>query len=432
MFHPDVPLNPADFVIVPAVYVLDEFDMTDEDGNIVARIDANFIAKTVARMNEREATTGDLCPIVIGHTKDNPQGDEEINGPPVVGYFRNWRQIPFFDTGKTAAAGDAWIMRSEAERVRKFPRRSGEVWVAKHEIDPVSFLGATTPARDLGMLRINLSRTGAFIVPVAVGGNIFDKPERLSREASQPTNRESQAMADENKKADEGQTGAHKELCGKIDQLTAVVQSLVAKIGGEGAAAPAPTGGETGGEGDQPLSDEELAQYLAQMGGEGAEGGEEEDEEEDEEKKKSRKGEEVVKNNAGYAGGNDTFIPNMAKKMSRQDEEIAVLRTKLARNEIKDRLRVAEKQGADVDATDEKLIDTLVVLPEDLREDMIVRLSRNKSKTSATGRASAAIHSTENTGKKRVTTADDQTAVVKLARSKNISYDEAKTQLGFE
>lgn len=451
---PELPLDLSEFVVVPNVFVLDEFDMTDDDGQVIARIDAKFIEKLVARMQERERDTGDLCPIVIGHTKDNPQGGDEVNGPPLIGYFVNWKQIPFFDTGKTGAAPDALIYRRDVERAKKFPRRSSEVWLSKHEIDPVSFLGATTPARDLGMLKLN--RGGSLTYTIGVGGCIFDCPVRLDRSPS-PTNRESD-MADENKKpteekrddkppADPGQSGSMKEVIGMIQNLTSIVQSLAEKIGGAGGATPpagaagavpTPSGAEgaEGGE-DAELTDEELSKYMAQLGGDG---GEEEgaevgvEGEEDEDKSKSRKGEKPVQNSASQPGGDNTFIANadVKKKLQRTEEEISVLRAKLARNEIKERLRVAvEKDGADIDPTDEKLITDLVVMPSDMAENMIVRLSRIKSKTTRSGHIESALQTGQSGGKK-VRTEDDKKAVIKLARAKGIKYEVAAAELGYD
>lgn len=464
MLIPDS-LDPADFVIVPNVYVLDEFDMTDDEGNVVARIDAKFIEKTVRRMQERESETGDLCPIVIGHTKDKPEGSDEINGPPLIGYFRNWKQIPFFDTGKTAAAPDAWIFKGDVERARKFPRRSGEVWLTKYEVDPVSFLGATTPARDLGLLK--LSRTGSITYAIGIGGSIFDRPVRLERSAPSPTNRESE-MADDKKtddktdktkegdvststkrddkpKADEGQSGKSKTTEGLLNEILARLDSLEAKITGgapaaadASAAAPA-TDAATGDDGE--VSDDELNQFLAQFGGEEGAAGEGDAAaagapatDEDAEKNKSRKGEESVKNDASYAGGNNTFVPNadVVKRLSRVEEENEVLRAKLARQEVQARLQRAADDGAALDPKDEKLISDLVIMPEDVRENMVVRLSRNKSKTADAGHANDALKdSTNNNEKRYVRTPEERATVMKLARQKGVSYDIAAVELGF-
>lgn len=437
-------LDPNEFIVVPAVYVLDEFDMTDDEGNVVARIDQKFLEKLVARMREREATTGDLCPFVIGHTKDDPQGDEEANGPPLVGYLMNWQVLPFFDTGKLAAAADIWIYKKDVERVKKFPRRSSEVWVTKYEIDPVSALGATTPARDLGLMKLN--RNGSFVYTRLQTGCLFECPVRLgkSEPSTLPTNRESQDMADEKKdgenkkpKADEGQSGAAKTNDGKMDMILSAIQAntemmkqlMSAMNGGgdAGAKGAATAEGEDGEGGDgEGMSDDELEQMLmaAEQDGGGG-GGEEkkaapkgEEEDMDGEDDKSRNGEKPVKNS----------------RTDQLADELAVVKSKLARTEIKDRLRLAvNRDGAAIDVDDEKLVTSLEILPPDVREDMIVRLSRHKSLTSTRGHAEGAIRNSRPAdGKKRVTTKEDQQKVAKLARQKNIGYELAAQELGFE
>lgn len=425
-------LDPSEFIVVPMVYVLDEFDMTDDAGEVVARIDQKFLEKLVARMREREATTGDLCPFVIGHTKDNPEGGEEADGPPLVGYLMNWQVVPFFDTGKFAAAADIWIFKHEVERVKKFPRRSSEVWVTKYEIDPVSALGATTPARDLGLMKLN--RNGSFTYTRMQTGCLFACPVRLSRDEPSPTNRESTEMPDEKPKqdkpkADDAQSGAAKSDDGKLDMILSAIQSLADVIkGGAGAqaaggAAPAAGAGDDEGDGGGEMSDDELEKMLmaADQGGEGDEGGKPAPKtapkEEDDEDDKSRNGEKPVKNSR------DSLA-----------DEVAVLKSKLARTEIKDRLRLAvNRDNAAIDVDDEKLITALEVMPPDLREDMVVRLSRTKSMTGQRGHVEGAIkNSRPADGKKRITTKDEQQTVTKLARQKKIGYEAAAAELGFE
>lgn len=435
-------LDPNDFVIVPHVAVLDEFDMTDDSGEVIARIDKYYIAKVVARMNERETTTGDLTPGVIGHTKDNPQGEDELRGPPVVLWARNWVQDPFFDTGKTAAFADFWVYKDQVELVRKFKRRSAEVWVNKHEIDPISLLGATTPARDLGLLKLSRkSNDQSLDLSSPVVGGLFERTVRLNRN---PTNRESPAMPEEKRTdkpaGDTKETGSYKELLGVMQQILAGQSALIEKIGSMGAPAPAESPTVDTGAKDGAPSDDELEKLLAQYDqGQDAKPNEDEDDEDDEDDK-SRKGETVVKNEAGYPGGTDTHVPNLQgkAKMSRDAqhaqlaEEVTILKAKLARTEVREQLTEArDRFRADLDPSDETLITELVILPPDTRKSMIARLSRNKSKTAPNGHAAGANKSATD-GVKRISSPEDTQKVVKLARDKKISYDQAKAELGFE
>ena len=97
-------LDPNEFIIAPPVAALDEFTMTDDDGSFVAKIDETFIDKFVNRMNEREALTGDLSPLVIGHTPNPADGFvPETEQPPIVGFARSWFKALLGNTGRYAA-----------------------------------------------------------------------------------------------------------------------------------------------------------------------------------------------------------------------------------------------------------------------------------------------------------------------------------------
>jgi len=412
-------LDPDDFVIGEPMAVLDEFDMTDNEGELIARITAKYIERVVKRMQEREETTGDLCPIVIGHTKDDQNEDE---GPPLVGYCRNWFVAPFFNTGKVAAWCLPWVFKNDVERVRRFPRRSGEVWVGRFEIDPVSFLGATTPARDLGLLK--LSRDGSFT------NYQFSNPFTKSEESSVPDDKTKKP--DDNKPApDAKETGSMKEIMGLLQQVVAGQQALMEAMKPPASGAPTPaapdaSGAPVGADGEPPLSDDEIEKLLAQHDG-GDEMDDEEDAEPKDKKDKSRKGEEVVQNDgSSYPGGNDTQV-----KLSRMEEEARTLRVKLARMEIKDKLKTMAGQGAAVDPNDEELITDLAILPDDVRDRQLVRLSRNKSISAPNPHLDDA-NQTARGGARKIRTEDEQKAVVKLARDKKITYGEAKKQLGYE
>jgi len=380
-------LDPAKFTVVPHVAVLDEFKMTNDDGSFVADINEKFIDRLVARMREREATTGDLCPGVIGHTKD---GEREIEGPPVTAYLRNWVKDDFFDTGRKAAFADIWVFNEDVDTVRKFPRRSAEVWPDRYEIDPLSFLGATTPARDLGLMR--LSRGGSFT---------YSLPGELK-------------MPEE--------TGAAKGTDAKLDQILAkLTEVLTAFTSGGGA--PKPAEGATGapGGGHDELSDEEFMKLLEGAGGAKGEH-EEEEEEEPEPEDKSRKAAKPPVQNDATAGGNNTYVADLAHT-----------KAKLARIEVQRTFEKARfEKHADVDPNDEALISDLIAMPEDVRNRSIDRLVKNARKlpTAPSLHLDSAIANGTDGTKKRLT-ATDQPAVIKLARAKGITYESAAEELGF-
>lgn len=427
---PVTPLEPRDYVVVPSVFVLDEFVMSDDKGRPVANVDKQFLEDIAKNMLGRKARTGDLSPIVIGHTEDDPKGGAEADGPPVVGYADNWQVLPFFDTGKFGLAVDCWILKTEVDRVRRFPRRSSEVWVEAREIDPISFLGATTPCRDLGLLKLSRNVAGTLVALCAAEGDIFaaSEPLKLQRETTMPEVMKDKPAGD----ADPKQGGDYKELIGKIDALAASIEKLASGMGApaapaEGAAAP----GE--GEGD------DLESLLAQLGG----GDEEDDDEEDDETvppAKGRKEEEPVKNFAGSVSKDDDDgnytdpLKDAPVKNARADaieEENRQLRVRLSRIEIKAELQKAASTGAAVDPEDEALVSDLVILPEDVRKRTIARLSRTKTVTATGGTVDKVLNAADKSGKKKIETPEQLAEVVKLARKKG-SFNAAAEELGYE
>jgi hypothetical protein len=143
------------YVTVRDVPILDEHTLLDDAGNALLNIDANRLRVIAQRANTRIRQTGDLVPIVIGHTKDNAPEQQQ---PEIVGYAGPFNIGPFFNTGKKALKALFKFFKNKLNKIRQFPRRSVELWLSDLRIDPISLLGATTPERDLGLLR--LSREG--------------------------------------------------------------------------------------------------------------------------------------------------------------------------------------------------------------------------------------------------------------------------------
>jgi hypothetical protein len=140
------------FVIRDDVPILDEHVVTDEDGKTLAEIDGGKLALIAHRANRRIAETGDEVPIVIGHTRDDAPESEQ---PEIVGYASNFRVGNLFRTGRKAIKATFKFFRDKIGLVRKYPRRSVELWLSDWTIDPISLLGATTPERDLGLLKMS-------------------------------------------------------------------------------------------------------------------------------------------------------------------------------------------------------------------------------------------------------------------------------------
>ncbi len=146
----------AEFTDSDDVVILDEHMLKDENGKPIIYIGPARLRYIAERANQRIKDTGDETPVVIGHTKDDADEDDQ---PEIVGFARNFRVKQFFKTGKKAIYATISFLTSKLERIKQFPRRSVELWLSDWKIDPISLLGATTPERDLGLLR--LSRDGA-------------------------------------------------------------------------------------------------------------------------------------------------------------------------------------------------------------------------------------------------------------------------------
>lgn len=191
------------------VALLDEHVLRDDDGSIDFVVDARFLSDVARRANERAKQTGDLTPVVIGHTRDGLAEEEQ---PEIVGYAKNFRVDKFARTGKKAVFADLYIYSDRADAIeRKYPRRSVELWVKRREIDPISLLGATTPERDLGPL-VKYSRGGDTLYRYSLTGVPVD---------------------DELKDAEMGEMSSIKALEAKVDKLASMFEQFLEMVMGE-------------------------------------------------------------------------------------------------------------------------------------------------------------------------------------------------------
>lgn len=130
--------------------ILDEHPLRDEETQeLLMDLTPSVLQKIADNNNARIKETGDLVPLVIGHTKDNLP---EIHQPKIVGFAHKFQVKPF-KKGKRAIFCRYLVKKNKLDLVREFPRRSVELWLSRMEIDPISLLGASTPDRDLGLVR---------------------------------------------------------------------------------------------------------------------------------------------------------------------------------------------------------------------------------------------------------------------------------------
>lgn len=141
--------------------ILDEHDLVDDKGKVVMNIDAKKLYQIAENNNRRVRDTGDATPIVIGHTKDNASEDRQ---PEIVGWAEKFTVKDFFKTGRKAIFVKAKFHADKINKVKNYPRRSVELWLRKNLVDPISLLGATTPERDLGVLKFSSDGEKKYVV----------------------------------------------------------------------------------------------------------------------------------------------------------------------------------------------------------------------------------------------------------------------------
>jgi hypothetical protein len=409
----------SQYIVKHGVPVLDEHDLTDDDGNVTGRVDRKRLEVIAGNNNRRVKETGDFVPLVIGHTKD---GIPEHRQPKIVGWARNFKVRKLARTGRYAIHADFHFDKDKYHLAKDYPRRSVELWTDRWEMDPISLLGATTPERDLGVLKYE--RTGS--------------PHRYSRVM------EDSPMPDPNAAA-----GGNDDLVQKV--LDAFCQSKYGKFiemlmqqsgadeqGGE----PAPAEGQD----DLPTEDEPPMEgegdATAPEGGFGGPEGEEEPpvEDEDEPKKYSAAG-------GSPTSGSNTFTPSFGdKKRMQRDQarvtkvryarevaglkgELADLRRKYARTARERDLIQLEAEGYEFDRLEE--LDLVAPTDSEPMADSAYKSHlgriRKRYQRAPIGGGHPRVREGDNTGGR---SKEDMLALASYAQSEGITYEEALRRQG--
>lgn len=121
------------------------------------------LAAVCRRCNQRIEGTGDYAAVVIGHTPSPEAIENGAAMPEQIGFAGPFRMGKMQD-GAAAIFADFWIYKEDAHKLRKFPRRSPELWLEERYeemfLDPIALLGAETPRLDLGTLLYSAVRDG--------------------------------------------------------------------------------------------------------------------------------------------------------------------------------------------------------------------------------------------------------------------------------
>lgn len=404
--------NNDDFVTVASVPVLDEHVLTARDGDVEAVVDAAFLEDVAENCNGRFATTGDAVPLVLGHTVPNAPETEQ---PPIVGYATNFRVGDFNDTGRQAIYCDFHVRREHENALRDYPRRSVELWVRKREIDPISLLGATTPERDLGILRYSRK---ADTLHYARECPTMQKPTQYAADDSDPV-----------KDAEKNESSGNREISSKLDKLMEMLAPLVQLLSeappaegadadggvGEGAEDGEPES-EPGGEDDgDEMNDDDL---LGPDGGEDAEADVDPSQQPQPqpqpggEKKEAAKFRDNPVRFGSSVGGNNSSLPTVTK-MQRKDDDVVKLQRQhdsLAREHADLKLKYsrleAEKKVADLEAEGYQFADRsedvemLARLDDKMRAKFVEKIKKNyRREAVAVGTGELHRYSREQIGK---------------------------------
>lgn len=150
---------PEKFQTIRDVAVFAEHKTKLRDGTPVT-YDRVVLEKIAANCNRRIEETGNYAAVCIGHT-DKDQGDKPLIG--FAGPFRVEER-----DGRAVLLADLHIFREDADKLKRYPRPSPEVWIPTDGfdpdrifLDPIAMLGAETPRLDLGMTFLYRARDGA-------------------------------------------------------------------------------------------------------------------------------------------------------------------------------------------------------------------------------------------------------------------------------
>ncbi|MFV2070622.1 MAG: hypothetical protein ACC645_26945, partial [Pirellulales bacterium] len=165
----DGEFDDSEFLNIPDVPIFAEHETVAGNGRQI-RFAHPQLEAVANRNNQRITETGDFPALVLGHT---PSPEERALGremPEVVGFAGPFKIGKIGRPGtrqRFAILADFHVFKQDADKVRKHPRRSPELWLEeKYEdmfLDPIALLGAEAPRLDLGLLYTKQGESGVTI-----------------------------------------------------------------------------------------------------------------------------------------------------------------------------------------------------------------------------------------------------------------------------
>lgn len=139
-----------EFVLLRDVPVFAEHETKGRNGRLL-KFGPRELQAVADRCNRRIAETGDYAAVTLGHTPEPGQGEQ----PQVVGFAGPFK-LGRFSGNKTCILADMHIFRGDESLIKRYPRRSPELWLEESYdemfLDPIALLGAEAPRLDMGLL----------------------------------------------------------------------------------------------------------------------------------------------------------------------------------------------------------------------------------------------------------------------------------------
>lgn len=130
---------------VEGVNVFDAHEERAPDGTLLRKFGRGDLEEIARNCNARDEQ-GNLCPLTIGHTLDNPS---EPVQPEHVGYARRFAVGWDYRLQRYVIRATYYLRKEDADRAKTYPRTSVELWGKDRFFDPIALL-RRTPQRDLG------------------------------------------------------------------------------------------------------------------------------------------------------------------------------------------------------------------------------------------------------------------------------------------
>jgi hypothetical protein len=402
------------FIIRHNVPILDEHVLRDEEGNEITTLDAKKLKHISNLANKRIKDTGDHCPIVIGHTKDDIDEEDQ---PEILGWASNFKVQRFLKTDRKAITVTMKFFKKYLNKIKKYPRRSIELWLNDWKIDPICLLGATTPERDLGLLKLSKSGVRKFSIPYK---------ERIPMQE----NSQQKMLVDAVMKALE-QSDVWKWVKSKMQEEGSDEEPVEEELPGEGMEDEEPPMEDMEDGQQSPFGSDELGEEEESANDMDDQRPEEEEEQEPirmsaKEPKNTSQAQALMRKRNMKQDQHRIKLSRIERVVDKQGNEITTLRLKLRKAERERDLIQLEAEGVDFDREEE--LEDLIALPDSLYHKHLQKMRVRYAKSPVTFGSDTRDNSVFNNTRGQAVTNDRKSVTdqaVALATDKHITFEEA-------